>query len=867
MATGNGSNDGARGVDVDVVVVGAGFSGLYLLHRLRQLGFSSTVLEAASDVGGTWYWNRYPGARCDIPTTDYAYTFDPELDQQWTWSEKYATQPEILDYLGHVADKHDLRRDIRFSTRVDAAVWDDETRLWRVRTSDGDEIRCRYYVMATGCLSQPKTPDIEGADRFAGEVYFTSSWPHEGVDFTGKRVAVIGTGSSGIQSIPLIAEQARQLTVFQRTPNFSIPANNGPASDEVLAALEGDRDGYRGAARWSRGGIPVDPPELMAATVPTDERRRRFEAAYESGELFQILGIFADQMTNPAANAIVAEMIREKIRGIVDDPDTAETLCPTDHPFGTKRPCLDTNYYHTFNLPHVRLVDLRKQPIATITEGGIDTVEESSEFDAIVYATGFDAMTGALVGVDMTGRDGVTLEQKWADGPVTYLGLTTVGFPNMFMITGPGSPSVLSNMTVSIEQHVEWVTDCLVHLREHGFDTIEPTALAEAGWVQHVNDCADITLYPVANSWYMGANVPGKPRVFLPYIGGVDVYRAACDEVVERDHLGFTLRGPDGTQCNDGVVRRLQPDVALVLDLMAGLGLPPLETLPVEDARAFLETMAAERPPGPEVAEIVDGVLPGAEGDLNYRLYRPEGSGPHPIVVYFHGGGWVLGDQQSDDPFCRDLCVRSGAVVVSVDYRHAPEHRFPAAADDAFAAVQWVAANAVELGGIPGRLAVAGWSAGANIAAVASRLARDAGGPDIVAQLLVTPVTDCDLTRGSYEENADGYILTKPLMEWFWDHYADPQVRSDPKASPLRADDLSGLPPAIVVTSEFDPLRDEGQAYAEALAAAGVPTKQISARGHTHTSLTMVDVVISGTPVRAEMARMLAEHFEASVPA
>ena len=867
LAAGTANNSRAGGVDVDVVVVGAGFSGLYTLHRLRQLGFSSTLLEAADDVGGTWYWNRYPGARCDIPTTDYAYTFDPELDEEWTWSEKYATQPEILDYLRHVADKYDLRRDIRFSTRVDTAVWDDDARLWRVRTGDGDEIRTRFYVMATGCLSLPKSPDIEGADRFVGEVYFTSRWPHEGVDFTGKRVGVIGTGSSGIQSIPLIAEQAEQLTVFQRTPNFSIPANNGPASEDVLAALEADRDGYREAARWSRGGIPTDPPELMAATVPEDARRERFETAYESGELFQILGIFADQLTNPAANDVVAEMIREKIREIVDDPETADTLCPTDHPFGTKRPCLDTNYYQTFNLPHVRLVDLRRQPIATITESGIETVDETFEFDAIVYATGFDAMTGALVAVDMTGRDGVTLEQKWADGPVTYLGLTTVGLPNLFMVTGPGSPSVLSNMTVSIEQHVEWVTDCLVHLRQHGFETIEPTEVAEAGWVQHVNDCADITLYPVANSWYMGANVPGKPRVFLPYIGGVDVYRGACDEVVERDYLGFTLRGTDGTQCNDGVVRRLQPDVALVLDLMAGLELPPIETMSVTDARAFVEESAAVRPPGPDVAEIVDGVLPGVEGDLRYRLYRPEGPGPHAIVVYFHGGGWVLGDHQSDDPFCRDLCVRSDAVVVSVDYRHAPEHRFPAAADDAFAAVQWVAANAVELGGVPGQLAVAGWSAGANIAAVACRLARDAGGPAIVGQLLVTPVTDCDLTRASYSENGDGYILTKPLMEWFWDHYADPQDRSDSKASPLRAEDLSDLPPAMVVTCEFDPLRDEGRAYAEALAAAGVPTRHLSARGHIHTSLTMVDVVLSGTDARAEMAQMLGERFEASVPA
>ena len=382
-------------------------------------------------------------------------------------------------------------------------------------------------------------------------------------------------------------------------------------------------------------------------------------------------------LTNRDANEIIAEMIRERIREIVDDPETAETLCPTDHPFGTKRPCLDTNYFATYNLPHVRLVDLRKQPITTITETGIDTIDESFEFDAIVYATGFDAMTGALVSVDITGRDGLTLKDKWEHGPITYLGLTTVGFPNLFMITGPGSPSVLSNMTVSIEQHVEWIADRLVHLREHGFETIEPTPTAEAGWVQHVNDCADITLYPTANSWYMGANVPGKPRVFLPYIGGVDVYRATCDEVVERGHLGFELRGPNGTQCNDGVVRRLQPDVEIVLKMMADLELPPIETMSVAEARQFMTDSAAARPPGPDVGEIVDGVLPGPAGDLEYRLYRPASDGPHPIVAYFHGGGWVLGSHDSDDPFCRDLCVRTDAVVVSVELPPRPGGPLP----------------------------------------------------------------------------------------------------------------------------------------------------------------------------------------------
>jgi cation diffusion facilitator CzcD-associated flavoprotein CzcO/acetyl esterase/lipase len=857
----------AGSVDVDVVVVGAGFSGLYLLHRLRQLGFSTTVLEAADDVGGTWYWNRYPGARCDIPTTDYTFTFDPALEEEWTWSEKYATQPEILRYAQFVAEKYDLRRDIRFDTRVAQATWDEANHRWHVRTEAGDELTCRHYVMATGCLSVPKAADIPGVERFGGPVYYTGRWPHEGVDFTGKRVAVIGTGSSGIQSIPLIAEQAAQLTVFQRTPNFSVPAHNGAVREEKKAPLEADRDGYRFAAKWSRGGIPAEPNEVSALASDEATRRARFEAAWEAGELFEILGTFNDLLVNREANEIQAEMIREKIRSIVNDPVTAELLCPKDHPFGTKRPCLDTNYFATYNLPHVRLVDLRSTPITTITETGIDTSAESMAFDAIVFATGFDAMTGAIVAVDITGKDGATLKQKWADGPTTYLGLTTVGFPNFFTITGPGSPSVLSNMMVSIEQHVEWVSDTLATMRERGFDTIEPTPTAEAGWVQHVNDCADITLYPVANSWYMGANVPGKPRVFLPYVGGVDGYRAVCDEVVARDYLGFHLSGSGGDQTNDGVIRRVQPDVQMVLDLMAGLGLPPIESLSPTDARMFMEASAAANPPGPEVGEVVDGTLPGADGDLAYRLYRPATPGPHPIVAYFHGGGWVLGHATSDDAFCRDLCVRSGVVIISVDYRHAPEARFPAAADDGFAAVQWIAEHATELGGIPGQLAVAGWSAGANVAAVVAQLARDAGGPTLTGQFLLTPVTDGVEPGGSYEENAEGYVLTKALMEWFWDHYADPADRAHPKASPLRAESLAGLPPAYIVTCEFDPLRDQGNAYAAALAEAGVPVEHVQARGHTHTSLTMVGVILSAVDHRADMGRAIAGFFGATVPA
>jgi cation diffusion facilitator CzcD-associated flavoprotein CzcO/acetyl esterase/lipase len=851
------------GPEVDVVVVGAGIAGLYLVYRLSRAGYRLRVFEAGDDLGGTWYWNRYPGARVDVPSIDYMYSFDPDWQRDWQWSEKYATQPEILRYLNHVADKHDLRRHITFSTRVQRAWWDDDASLWHVRTDAGDEITCRFVVMATGCLSMPKQAEIDGLERFAGEVYFTSRWPRERVDFTGKRVAVIGTGSSGVQSIPVIAQEALHVVVFQRTPNFSIPARNGPLSPEKLAQFANEAE-YRAAARTSFAGIPLERSITPTFSVSETERQQHYERVFELGLLFESFNVFADVLSNPAANHEFAEFVRNKIRSIVDDPQTASDLCPIDHPIATKRPCLDTNYYATYNLPHVRLVNVRKHPIQRVTETGIDTVDESFAFDAIVFATGFDAVTGAITAVDIRGRNDLALKDKWANGPQTYLGLSTAGFPNLFLITGPGSPSVLSNMTVSIEQHVDWVLDCLGQMRARGFDVIEPTETAEAGWVQHVNDCADITLYPAANSWYMGANVPGKPRVFLPYCAGFDFYHLSCDEVVARDYLGFKRSGPNGSICNDGVVRRLQPDVEMVLLEIAAMNLPLLESMSVEDARAFYTQMSATRPPGPDVGEIVDGVLPGAAGDLAYRLYRPPKPGPHPIIVYFHGSGFVVGDAISDDPLCRDLCVRSDAIVISADYRHAPKHRFPAAVDDAMAAVQWVDANAEALGGIPGQLAVCGWSAGGGLAAVVCQLARDMGGPHIVGQALLTPSTDGGMARASFAENADGYGLTTPLVRWFYDHYIDVADRNDPRFAPLRAVDLAGLPPAIVVTAEFDPVRDDGDAYAAALDAAGVRTEHVRARGHTHQSVTMVDVVISGAPIRARIADALRQFFVAA---
>ncbi|MBR0986671.1 flavin-containing monooxygenase [Bradyrhizobium liaoningense] len=859
MVATRASEERGTAQQVDVAVVGAGFAGLYLLHRLRKAGFRAVGLEEAGDVGGTWYWNRYPGARCDIQTIDYSYTFDPELETAWTWSEKYATQPEILRYLGFVADRYDLRGDIRFGTKVTEAKWDEKAERWQLTTDNGRPVSCRHYIMATGCLSAPKPPEIDGVKDFKGEVYFTGRWPHGGVNLAGKRVAVIGTGSSAIQSIPLIAEQAAHLTVFQRTPNFALPAHNGPAPSDRMSLLQADRLAYREQARQSMAGVPY--PQQMAVSwqLSDAERRARFEEAWGKGDLVYILTqLWADQAVDVDGNKLICDLIREKISAAVKDPETAAALMPHDHPFGAKRPCLDTNYYATYNRPNVTLVNLRQEPIKAITASGISTSSRSVDVDVIVFATGFDAMTGAIRAVHpITGRGGKSLTDVWAQGPQTYLGLTVEGFPNFFMITGPGSPSVLSNMAVSIEQHVDWVVDRLAALRDAGFTTIEPTETAQAGWGRHMADCSMVTLHRLANTWYTGANVPGKVQGLMPYTGGVGPYRSICDEVVSRGMLGFKLTGPGGAeQCNDGEVVRLQPDVRLVLNLLASLNLPQIESMGALGAREFVNEFNKGRPAGRPIGDIVDGTLPVTDGALPYRVYKPATPGPHPVVIYFHGGGWVLGDEQSDEPFCRDMVRRTGMMFVSVGYRHAPEHRFPTAAEDGYAATRWIAEHATELGGKPGPVLVAGWSAGGNIAAVTCQLARDRGGPEIAGQLLICPVTDCSFDRPSYNDNATGYFLTRSLMYWFWDLYCSPADRTDPRVSPLRGK-VDRLPPAFVTTCEFDPLRDEGVAYAEAMSAAGVPVEQLRAHGHFHSSFTMVDVVITGVPGRVQMAEAL----------
>ncbi len=543
----------------DVVVVGAGFAGMYMVQRVREQGFSVRAFETGDGVGGTWYWNRYPGARCDVESLEYSYQFSEDLQQEWSWSERYSGQPEILRYANHVADRFGLRRDIEFCRRVVSADFDGRSSTWRLGVaptdggraarsgagadSDGaptETVSARFVIMATGCLSTTNRPGFPGLDDFEGATYHTGAWPHENVDFTGLRAGVIGTGSSAIQAIPLIAEQAARLYVFQRTPNYSIPARNQPMDPAREAEVKAEYRAFRERNRLMPAGLGADMNPLHDSALDVDEaeRRRRFEERWEYGG-FSFMASFADMLQSREANDTAAAFVREKIGSIVEDPATAELLCPRNV-IGCKRICLDSGYFETFNRSNVTLVDVSSAPIERMTKTGLRTGDRDYELDAIVFATGFDAMTGALSRIDIRGRDGRSLREKWAEGPRAYLGLGMAGFPNLFVITGPGSPSVLSNMLPSIEQHVDWIADCLDYLRDRGHAAIEASAEAEEDWVAHVAEVASATLYPTCNSWYLGANVPGKPRVFMPYLG-FPPYVEKCDQVAANDYEGFEL--------------------------------------------------------------------------------------------------------------------------------------------------------------------------------------------------------------------------------------------------------------------------------------------------------------------------------------
>ncbi len=527
---------------LDAVVVGAGLGGLFALYRLRQLGLTAIAFEAGSGVGGTWFWNRYPGARCDVESLEYSYGFDEALQQEWHWPERYGTQPEILKYVNHVADRFDLRKDVRFDTRVRSATFDPASGRWTVRTDRDDVVTATYCIMAAGNLSTPRVPDFKGIGSFKGKWYHSGLYPHEGVDFSGLRVGVIGTGSSGVQMIPLIAQQAKHLTVFQRTANFSLPARNAPMDAEKERNHKAHYAERRVAALDTPFAIAGHPaPTKGALEVSEEERNAQYEAKWAEGGSISFLYSYTDLLVNKEANDTASEFVRNKIRSIVKDPVTAELLAPKDHPIGTKRLCLDTNYYETYNRDNVKLVDVRSAPIQEITEKGVRTSDAEYELDAIVFATGFDAMTGALREIDIRAGNGPSLAEKWVGGPLTYLGIMVAGFPNMFIITGPGSPSVKTQMIAGIQQHMDWIADCITAVRAKGLSRIEPTAEAEMAWVHHVNEVADSTLYPLANSWYVGANIPGKPRVFMPYVGGFAGYAKRCEAIAANGYEGFVM--------------------------------------------------------------------------------------------------------------------------------------------------------------------------------------------------------------------------------------------------------------------------------------------------------------------------------------
>jgi cyclohexanone monooxygenase len=541
---GEGMAEQPKVVQCDAVVIGAGFAGLYALYLLRdKMGLDVVGLESAPDVGGTWYWNRYPGARCDIESIHYSYSFDEKLQQDWTWSERYSAQPEILAYLNHVADRFDLRPGFRFERRVVSSVWDEDARRWRVATDTGEEFEARFLIAGTGNVSIPKEPEFSGLESFEGPVYATHAWPHTEPELSGKRVGIIGTGASAIQAIPKLAQRCAHLTVFQRTPNFATPLRNRPSDPREVETTKDSYPQIREAARNSFLGVPYAVPERSALEVDPEQRRETYDRGWETGGFAILVESYNDLLIDEQANETIAEYTRERIRERVADPEVADKLCPDDHAFGTKRLPMETDYYETFNRDNVTLVDVKSNPIVTVTPAGLRLADDTEhEFDVLVLATGFDAFTGALLRLGIVGRDGQKLKDVWSAGPASYLGLMIHGFPNLFTITGPGAALALYNNPLAIEDHVDMTASAIQHLLDNGYETMEAEAQAQEGWRQELNERANATLFPRTASWYMGANIPGKPRVVMMYVGAAAEYRATCADVVENDYRGFALR-------------------------------------------------------------------------------------------------------------------------------------------------------------------------------------------------------------------------------------------------------------------------------------------------------------------------------------
>ncbi|MFE9322502.1 alpha/beta hydrolase fold domain-containing protein [Nocardia sp. NPDC052278] len=842
---------------VDVVIVGAGFSGLYATHRLRNVqGLSVQCFEAAPGPGGVWHWNRYPGARCDFESIFYSFSFDEELQREWRWTERFAAQSEIRAYLEHVADRFDLRRSFRFETRVTSVIWDDQAQHWVVGTDDGAVTTARYFINAAGAFSVFKKNDFPGEQDFRGTVVHTSLWPAEGVDLAGKRVAVIGTGSTGIQVIQTIAEQVSELTVFQRTANFACPLGNRPLTDEEFAQTVAEYPKLRAESRNAMAGAAYPRATRSALMDTPEEQRKVYDQYYRGGGFRMLASTYYDLIFNPAANQTAADYIRDRIRERVTDPKVAELLCPNDHPYGTKRATFETGYYETFNLPHVRLVDARTTPIERITEKGIATTDREYEFDVIVLATGFDVGAAGLMRMGVVGREGRQLAEHWAHGQRAYIGMATHGFPNLFHVNGPQSAAALFNNPIAIEDSVDFIGGLIGYADAHGHKTVEVTAAGEDRYNDLVREVAESTLFPTATTWYMGDNIPGKARTPLSMFTGAPMYRALCAEVEATEYGGFALDGVDRPVPN---TMRLDGSAVFFLAGLMNIGAKPLEECSLEEARAAIDGFKLFQLPAPSDVSIVETTFPIDGGERPVRLYRPEAEGPLPVVVFIHGGGWVAGTLDSFDEPCATLARMTGALVVSPDYRLAPEHPFPAAPDDTVAALRWAADHIADFGGDPERIAVGGESAGANLAAVAALRVRDEGGPRLRAQILVTPPTDPLADTESRKVFANGPVVSVGAGARMTMLYlADPANAVSPWAAPARAADLTGLPPTLVISVEIDPLRDEAEDYAHALAAAGVPTELRRFDGLFHTAYSLSGAIPKTARIQEAIAEFLA---------
>ncbi|WP_285320757.1 alpha/beta hydrolase fold domain-containing protein [Pseudarthrobacter sp. lyk4-40-TYG-27] len=836
----------------DVVVIGAGFSGLYSVHKLRdELGLDVQGFEAAGGVGGTWWWNRYPGARCDFESVHYSYSFSEELQREWKWTEKFASQPEILAYLEWVADKLDVRRSFRFGTRITSTIWDEDNSRWQVAAEDGTTCTARFVISGVGGLSVPKEPEFAGADSFEGELYFTSSWPHHEVNLAGKRVAVVGTGSTGIQVIQEVARQAAHLTVFQRTANFAAPLGNEKLEPERQEWNAKNHAELRAGSRQSLLGVPYEPARQSALEVSEEERKAVYDKNWSEGGFRMLASTFTDLYFDERANDTIADYIRGRIRERVNDPATAELLCPDDHPYATKRPPFETGYYEAFNLPHVDLVDLRSAPIEEITPKGIATTAAHYEFDLIILATGFDVFTRPQLNLGLIGREGIRLEDKWGGSPATYLGISTAGFPNLFMINGPQSAAAQYNSPLAIEDHVDFATRAISHTLKSGAKTIEASAEAEQTWDALATGMLNMTLVPKAtNSWFNGDNIPGKARAAYYFAGGTPMYRAILNQVQDRTFAGFALDG--GAPLRIPPLVRLHPSAVAVLAGMLNQGVKPLENCTPEEMRALVGAMTKMQVPGPDLQVI-------EVEDPNARIYIPDGDGPFPVVVFYHGGGWVAGSVEVADAPCRQLAEKLGAIVVSAAYRLTPEHPFPAATDDTFAALQWTVENIGAFRGNPERIMVMGESAGATLAAVAALRARDAG-IDLLGQVLVNPAIDPEAQTASKKEFFDGPFLTVAAGDAIWGAYLS-GAEITAYAAPGRAESFAGLAPAIIITVECDPTRDEAEDYGRAMAAAGVPVVTHRIPGQMHAVFPLTAVIPQATEMQDIVAKFLSDQL------